>query len=1107
MCCRHGLRVSLRHALLVAVCSGTAVPESQRSGWPVLFRCQGLPSRPFQLQRRARYARVDAGTGFQEALALSEAGRWQAAASAWRGVLEDPSSLPEALRPHAHCALGDALQKLGRDRQAAEEFTAATRLAPGFAAAALRRGTALRRLGDFRGAEAAYRSVLRRSSGTRQATMAELSQACSGAATSMLRQGLPSKAARLLEAWVTSTGAKAKTAKSYARNLLLLALALWLSSICRRSAAGQPITNCGGRRVVELLSASADAEAARRPLAETLRWRAEGRAEAQVSDDSDEAWLARAAFNRLADAPQWALVEDKCSLDRLLKDNLDSRVLNLIWPRTLLLPADSVAVSSGALRDEGGGLSERLVRVVDDTDQGRGDVFFAVGGKTYGALRGVLALHSSFFERMLFGDFSEAQAKEPIVLAQFDEFGAAFRSYLIYVHTMEVKIDSLVQLSDLLSAAQYFQTPDLAAKCEECLQKVEIIPKNCVEMIHVCVKHGLSEQLRRAWCVLGAKADESLTDPAAAVRLLPYTLLRHLFVSSVSNVSEVTLVRLLAVLGDKERGELLPFVRLPLISASDMWNVVVPSGLFESKLCIQALAHQLDPNAIQVSPRSQVDKRTFNPEALIMWDLGIKGEDGPWRLFPGGKAAAFYALKGKGKNGFLFAGIMSEIQSAGSLLSGWQQAFLAVASFLLQVVVVGRFYSYGTLFAALKADTDDAASTLALVGSTRDFVFYLSNAPAGFLVHRVGYVRMPAIGGALLVLGMLADSYAPSSYFLFMSCSLVGGVAMAMIFTPAMTVLYGHGRISPSFLPVAVGLASSGGGLGTVVASVGFERLLDSFSWRGALRICCGVSGLLLFVSVVALWCSLRHKPKQTRESTTNSRKLRSCGDVRDFLQPFGDLQFLLYNVPLFLYCIGFMVPYTHLVYYAETERGLEISGELTSLLGGAGAAGRLCFGLLSASVRPSRLFLVVLLVQGACLVCLPFCADAAELRAFAATYGFSSGGRVVLLSLVVNELFDPQKVAHLYGLCGIPIAFGSILGPTLVGKVYDLSGHYEGAFFAAGGIVLMAVPVFCLAVLRPRSIEKPSSVMENPEKADHLDHVIPSCDASDESPSGQYKL
>ena len=75
----------------------------------------------------------------------------------------------------------------------------------------------------------------------------------------------------------------------------------------------------------------------------------------------------------------------------------------------------------------------------------------------------------------------------------------------------------------------------------------------------------------------------------------------------------------------------------------------------------------------------------------------------------------------------------------------------------------------------------------------------------------------------------------------------------------------------------------------------------------------------------------------------------------------------------MFLYGTGFMVPYTHLVYYAEAERGLEISGELTSLLGGGGAAGRLCFGLFSAVVRPSRLVLVVLLVTGASFICLPF--------------------------------------------------------------------------------------------------------------------------------------
>ncbi|CAE7869091.1 slc16a12 [Symbiodinium sp. KB8] len=463
---------------------------------------------------------------------------------------------------------------------------------------------------------------------------------------------------------------------------------------------------------------------------------------------------------------------------------------------------------------------------------------------------------------------------------------------------------------------------------------------------------------------------------------------------------------------------------------------------------------------------------------------------------------------------------MPEIQNAGSVLSGLQQACLVVASFLVQVVVLGLFYSYGTLFAALKADTGEAASTLALLGSIRDFVFQLSTAPAGFLVHRVGFVRMASIGAGLLLFGMLADSYAPSSYFLFITCSLVMncglvGGAMAMILTASVTVLYGPGHISPSFLPVAVGLASSGGGLGTVVVNLGLDLLLESFSWRGALRIRCGAFGLLLLVSVIALWYGLRrHK---SGDSTTDYQELRSGTRVRDFFQPFGEFQFLLLNASLFLYGIGFMVPYTHLVYHAENERGLDISGELTSLLGGAGAAARLCFGLFSAFVRPSRLFLVVLLVTGASLTCLPFCDDAAKLKAFSAIYGFSSGGRVVLLSLVVNELFDAQRVAHLYGLAGIPIAVGTLLGPTFVGKVYDLTGHYDGAFFAAGGIVLLAVPVFYLSAFCRRSIERPSpsraadrscsEAMKDSEKADHRDQVVPACDASEESPHGKCKL
>ena len=94
------------------------------------------------------------------------------------------------------------------------------------------------------------------------------------------------------------------------------------------------------------------------------------------------------------------------------------------------------------------------------------------------------------------------------------------------------------------------------------------------------------------------------------------------------------------------------------------------------------------------------------------------------------------------------------------------------------------------------------------------------------------------------------------------------------------------------------------------------------------------------------------------------------------------------------------------------------------------------------------------------------------------------------------------------------------LLGTTFVGKVYDLTGHYDGTFFAAGGTVLLAVPVFYLAAFCRRSIERPSpsraadrssdsssDAMKDSEKAGHREQVVPACDASEESPHGKCKL
>lgn len=158
-----------------------------------------------------------------DALELSEEQRWEEAAVAWQQVL-GLVDLPSNLRPQAHCALGDALQKLGQDESAAQHFRLAEgeawTSAAGFVhVAQLRLANAWRRLGRFGAAERAYRRVFRRcpSAGSARGSE-EISRAVSGAAVMMLRQGKLSKMKRLLETWTCMSPQDTRRAD----NLLLL---------------------------------------------------------------------------------------------------------------------------------------------------------------------------------------------------------------------------------------------------------------------------------------------------------------------------------------------------------------------------------------------------------------------------------------------------------------------------------------------------------------------------------------------------------------------------------------------------------------------------------------------------------------------------------------------------------------------------------------------------------------------------------------------------------------------------------------------------------------------------------------------------------------------
>lgn len=340
-----------------------------------------------------------------------------------------------------------------------------------------------------------------------------------------------------------------------------------------------------------------------------------------------------------------------------------------------------------SLLDVNGDLTDRLKEVVDRPENGHADVTFSVGGQRFGGLRSILGLHSEVMHRMLFGEFLEARKQEPIQLEQFDHAPGPFREFLHFMHTGKADIDDMTDMSEVLEMSKYFGVTLLIDCIIDKVRKAPISSTNAVMLAGFAAKHittdfsgcasprdrqarqggkcnskekghhplSAKDLLKNVWSFIGQNADDALADCKAVVKSLPHLLLRQLFQSSSSNVSEITLIRILAELDPELQSELSVHVRLPLVPAKDMLDIVLPSKLFDTVKCTEALAFQLDPSSTKM-PDHMISRRVFGATRTSMSKGGSKGAggqfeypayypavQGPW-LHPGN----YQAVQGTG---------------------------------------------------------------------------------------------------------------------------------------------------------------------------------------------------------------------------------------------------------------------------------------------------------------------------------------------------------------------------------------------------------------------------------------------------------------------------
>ncbi|MCC6434403.1 MAG: MFS transporter [Acidimicrobiales bacterium] len=361
---------------------------------------------------------------------------------------------------------------------------------------------------------------------------------------------------------------------------------------------------------------------------------------------------------------------------------------------------------------------------------------------------------------------------------------------------------------------------------------------------------------------------------------------------------------------------------------------------------------------------------------------------------------------------------------------GW---LMVVATLVATFVIFGVAYSFGTFVSAMAEEFDAGnGATAFMFGLTIFFLFSLS-VVTGRWADRVGPRPVVIVGAATLGAGLLATSWVHHLWLGYVTYGLGIGVAVACCYVPMVSQVSGWFDRRRA---IALGVAVSGIGLGTLIGPPVAAQLIDAMGWRATYRLFAAIGTVTLLA--VAVVC--RRAPAATGAAALPLRRLFAIATFRR-----------LYGAGL-LMGLSLFVPFVFLVPYAK-DRGIAAgtAAWLVSLLGVGSVGGRLVLGTLGSRLGVMRLYQVACTVMGGSfLIWLIAGSSLLLMGTFAVVLGVSYGGYVALSPAVCAHLFGLSGLGAVIGALYTSSGIGGLVGPYLAGRVIDITGSYAIAIGVA---------------------------------------------------------
>ncbi len=371
------------------------------------------------------------------------------------------------------------------------------------------------------------------------------------------------------------------------------------------------------------------------------------------------------------------------------------------------------------------------------------------------------------------------------------------------------------------------------------------------------------------------------------------------------------------------------------------------------------------------------------------------------------------------------------------------RAWVVVAgAFLAAFVGFGVTYCFGVFLKPMALEFHVSHAAMSVLFSVIAGLSFFLAPFTGDLADHYGPRPVVAAGALLIGAGLILTAQVHSYPLVMVTYGGGLGAAVACTYIPSVAAV---GEWFKVHRDIALGIAISGIGCGTLVAAPVSAMLIERYGWRTSFEIFGWISAGLLALCAVLL---ARPPVVGEKKKVSVEREVRTPA-------------FTLLYLGLLFSGTAIYISFVFLPAYAADIGTSRVAGAtLIGYIGAASVVGRLGLNALAPRFGLLTMYQVAYLMLLASFAIWLTAHSYALLVAFSLAMGVGYGGIAAMAPAVAAKIFGIEGLGELLGVLFTSFGVACLVGPPLAGVLVDYTHDYEWPVYVAAGAALFALLV-----------------------------------------------